>query len=176
MKKILLGLGAVVLIGLVAWLAYSFVSKKADNTGSQMQPENQMETAPITAPVTAPAPSLNVLPPASIPGTAPAPAPKPATTPAPAPAPAPASAPSPVSAQISNFAFSPANITVAKGTTVTWTNNDGVTHTVTGDSGGPNSPFLSKGATYSYTFNTAGTFPYHCTPHPSMKGTVTVTQ
>lgn len=78
---------------------------------------------------------------------------------------------------ISNFAFTPASITVKKGTTVTWTNNDSVAHTVTADSGnGPNSELLQNGETYSFTFNEAGTFKYHCVPHPSMKATVTVTE
>ena len=75
---------------------------------------------------------------------------------------------------IKNFAFSPAQITVNKGDTVVWTNNDTAPHTVTGDNGGPDSPTLQNGATYSYTFNTAGTFPYYCSIHPMMKGIVTV--
>lgn len=79
--------------------------------------------------------------------------------------------------EISNFAFTPANITVKKGTEVTWTNKDSVVHTVSGDtSDGPNSSSLSNGDTYSFTFNTAGTFGYHCNPHQSMHGTVTVTK
>lgn len=75
-----------------------------------------------------------------------------------------------------NRSFSPSTLTVAKGTTVTWTNSDSLDHTVTGDtSGGPTSGTLSTGGTYSFTFNTAGTFTYHCAPHPDMTGTVTVT-
>jgi amicyanin len=78
---------------------------------------------------------------------------------------------------IADMAFSPANITVKKGTTVTWTNNDSVGHNVIADSGkGPNSQILQKGQTYSFTYDTAGTFSYHCGVHPSMKGTVTVTE
>jgi amicyanin len=78
---------------------------------------------------------------------------------------------------ISNFAFSPTDITVKKGTKVTWTNNDSVAHTVTADSGkGPDSELLQNGQTYSFTFNEVGTFNYHCTPHPQMHGTVTVTE
>ncbi len=80
------------------------------------------------------------------------------------------------SVTLQNFAFSPVNITVQKGTTVTWTNQDSVTHTVTADSGpSPNSQPLAKGDSYSYTFDSVGTFSYHCTPHPYMKATVTVT-
>jgi plastocyanin len=77
---------------------------------------------------------------------------------------------------IQNLAFSPANITVKKGTTVTWTNKDSTAHTVTGDSsGGPKSDQLSPGQSYSFTFSQAGTFNYHCTIHTEMTGTVTVT-
>lgn len=81
------------------------------------------------------------------------------------------------SVTISDFAFSPASITVKKGTTVTWTNQDSVAHTVTSDSGNMlDSPLFSEGETFSFTFNQTGTFTYHCTPHPQMKGTVVVTQ
>ena len=86
---------------------------------------------------------------------------------------------------IENFAFSPANITVKKGTTVTWTNKDSATHTVTGldnnpdpASGAanlPNSGNLASGKSYSFTFLAAGTYQYKCSIHPSMTGTVTVT-
>jgi plastocyanin len=78
---------------------------------------------------------------------------------------------------ISNFAFSPANITVKKGTTVTWTNQDSVGHTVTETDSqtGPASSTLSKGQSYSFTFNAAGTFKYDCSIHPYMTGIVTVT-
>jgi plastocyanin len=82
------------------------------------------------------------------------------------------------SVMIQNFAFSPADITVKKGTTVTWTNNDSATHTVTETDGktGPDSGDLAPSKTYSFTYNTAGTFAYHCSIHASMTGTVTVTE
>ena len=67
------------------------------------------------------------------------------------------------SVTIMNFAFSPASITVKKGTKVTWTNKDSIAHTVTesdGQSGGPDSSTLQQGDAYSFTFNTAGTFHY----------------
>jgi plastocyanin len=78
---------------------------------------------------------------------------------------------------IQNFAFSPADITVKKGTKVTWTNKDGAPHTVTESDSqdGPASGSLGNGQSYSFTFNTTGTFKYHCTIHSSMTGTVTVT-
>lgn len=81
------------------------------------------------------------------------------------------------SVTIQNFAFSPAHITVKKGTTVTWTNQDSAAHNVTSNqSGGPKSGTLEKGQTFSFKFDTTGTFDYICSIHPSMKGTVTVTE
>ncbi len=73
-----------------------------------------------------------------------------------------------------NFAFSPATITVNTGTTVTWTNDDGATHTVVSDSGAFASEPLGPGSSFRFTFNTAGTYTYHCSIHTSMKGTVVV--
>ncbi len=73
-----------------------------------------------------------------------------------------------------NTAFTPASITVPVNTTLTWTNKDGITHTVTSNTGLFGSPNISGGGTYSYLFTTAGTFPYHCTIHSSMSGTVIV--
>lgn len=80
------------------------------------------------------------------------------------------------SVAIANFTFSPATITVKKGTTVTWTNQDTAPHTVTGTNGGPSSGNLSQGQTYSFTFNTVGTFNYFCAIHPMMKAVVIVTE
>lgn len=74
---------------------------------------------------------------------------------------------------IMDFAFNPDAITVSKGTTVTWTNKDSAPHTVTGTAF--TSETLSQGQSYSYTFNEAGTFEYHCNIHPSMLGKVIVT-
>lgn len=79
---------------------------------------------------------------------------------------------------ITNFRFSPAAITVKKGTTVTWTNNDSATHTVTETDtlSGPKSSSLAKGQSYEFTFASAGTYHYNCSIHPNMVGTVTVTE
>ncbi len=79
------------------------------------------------------------------------------------------------SVAIQNFAFSPTTIKVKKGTTVTWTNNDSVGHTVTATSGGGfDSGTLDSGQSYSFTFTAAGTFSYKCNIHPDMMGTVIV--
>ncbi len=80
---------------------------------------------------------------------------------------------------IVDFSYDPAMLTVAVGDTVTWTNNDDVPHTVT--AGTPDSPTgefdsgeIQPGETFSYTFDTAGTFDYYCTLHPDMMASVTV--
>ena len=73
-----------------------------------------------------------------------------------------------------NMAFTPPTITVTTNTTVTWTNQDNMTHTVTSDNNLFNSGDINPGATYSRQFTTAGTFSYHCTIHPSMTGTIVV--
>ncbi|HEX3384697.1 MAG TPA: cupredoxin family copper-binding protein [Mucilaginibacter sp.] len=72
------------------------------------------------------------------------------------------------SVTIQNFAFSPATVRVTIGGTVTWTNKDGVAHTVTDVGGSFNSGDLPADQTYSMTFNKAGTYSYHCTIHPTM--------
>ena len=78
---------------------------------------------------------------------------------------------------IHDLGFSPADISVKKGTTVTWTNNDSVSHTVTSDTGTTmNSDTLDQGESYTAKFDTVGTFPYHCNFHSSMHGKVTVTE
>jgi plastocyanin len=73
-----------------------------------------------------------------------------------------------------DIAFNPASITVKMGESVTWTNQDGVTHTVVADNGEFKSGDVAPGGTFTFTFDKAGTYPYHCTIHPTMKGTVIV--
>jgi plastocyanin len=75
---------------------------------------------------------------------------------------------------IANFSFTPAKLSISVGTTVIWTNNDTVTHTVTADQGAFDSGDLSAGNTFSFTFSKAGTYPYHCNIHSSMVGTIVV--
>ena len=77
--------------------------------------------------------------------------------------------------------FVPETLTVSKGTTVTWTNEDTTLHTVTsgsaesGNSGTEfDSGYLAAGKTFQHQFGTAGTFDYYCTLHPWMKGKVVV--
>src|SRR5829696_1777671 len=77
---------------------------------------------------------------------------------------------------IVDFAFQPASLEVPAGTTVTWTNSGAAPHTVTADDGAFDSDRLAPGATFSQTFDTAGTFTYHCEIHPQMTGTIVVTE
>src|SRR6476661_2874224 len=81
----------------------------------------------------------------------------------------------PVVVSLRGVSYQPQNLTVPVGTTVTWRNDepDKTIHSVTG---GPlGSPDLAPGESYSFTFNTAGTFTYHCRFHAYMEGHVTVT-
>ncbi len=99
----------------------------------------------------------------------------PTATSTPTPSPTSTATPAAVAARIQGFAFSPATLTIARGTTVVWTQSDGVPHTVTSDSGSElNSTVLGQGQTYSHTFTQAGTFAYHCDIHPSMQAQVIV--
>lgn len=83
------------------------------------------------------------------------------------------------SVDIDEFAFGPDSLEVAVGTEVTWRNSQsGVPHTVTADEGswqGTDSGTLQEGATFGFTFFSAGTYTYHCRIHASMTGSVTVT-
>jgi plastocyanin len=71
-------------------------------------------------------------------------------------------------------AYTPNPITVSVGGTVTWTNNDSTSHTSTANGGAWNSGSMAPGGKFSITFSSAGSFPYHCSIHPGMVGTVTV--
>jgi plastocyanin len=70
--------------------------------------------------------------------------------------------------------FSPEDLTINVGDTVTWTNDDDSPHTVTADDDKFNSGNMGEGATWSYTFTEVGAYDYHCNYHGSMTGSVTV--
>jgi plastocyanin len=77
---------------------------------------------------------------------------------------------------IVNFTFTPATLTVAPGTAVTWVNNDEEPHNVV-SAGQPRvfrSEGIDGGEKYTYVFDKAGTYKYICTIHPRMHGTVVV--
>lgn len=79
------------------------------------------------------------------------------------------------SVAISGLSYSPASVTVNVGDSVTWTNSDAQAHTATADDASWGTGTITgSGGTGAVTFSTAGSFPYHCTIHPSMTGTVTV--
>ena len=78
---------------------------------------------------------------------------------------------------VRDFAFTPQEVRVAPGGKVTWVNCDASgspAHTSTADAGAWASPLLQPGATFTHTFASEGSFPYHCEPHPGMQATVRV--
>jgi plastocyanin len=88
-------------------------------------------------------------------------------------APPPPSAP-PNTVSIANMSFAPGTLTVTRGTTVTWKNNDNIAHTSTSNSGVWDTGSIPPGGSTTTTFTTSGTFPYHCTVHPMMTGSIVV--
>ena len=78
---------------------------------------------------------------------------------------------------ILNYVFDPATVTIKTGTTVTWVNNDPISHKILSVANPPvfSSDNISQGGSYSFTFTTAGTFGYFCQIHPMMKGSIVVT-
>ena len=85
--------------------------------------------------------------------------------------PAPTSSPE---VKIDNFSFGPAALTVAAGTTVTWTNRDDIPHTVVSDDKVFKSKVLDTDEKFSFTFTKPGTYSYFCSVHPKMTGKVVV--
>lgn len=77
--------------------------------------------------------------------------------------------------QISDFSFEPAAFTVARGSTVEWTNRDPFDHSVVATDVSFHSDNIAQGQTFSHTFDIAGQFSFVCGIHPQMKGTITVT-
>ena len=76
---------------------------------------------------------------------------------------------------IQNFAFGPDTITISKGDTVSWINQDSAPHKVTSDSGNElDSPSIANGQSFSHTFSQAGEYDYHCGLHPGMKAKIIV--
>jgi plastocyanin len=87
-----------------------------------------------------------------------------------------AKAPQPASAEVKvdNFSFGPATLTVTVGTTVTWTNRDDIPHTIVSTDKVFKSKVLDTDEKFSFTFSKAGTYPYFCSIHPKMTGSVVV--
>src|SRR5437667_10751742 len=76
---------------------------------------------------------------------------------------------------INSWAFMPAEVTIAAGDFVTWKNSGTLAHSATADDGAFDSGLLQPGDSLNVTLSNPGTYAYHCTPHPWMKGTITVT-
>jgi len=76
--------------------------------------------------------------------------------------------------KIDNFSFGPQTLTVAVGTTVTWTNRDDIPHTVVSTDGVFKSKVRDTDEKFSYTFTKAGEFPYYCSVRPKMTGKIVV--
>jgi plastocyanin len=84
------------------------------------------------------------------------------------------SEPGAVTAGMENFAFNPADVTAAVGETITWTNADAAPHTVTIDDGSCDTGNIAQNASAGLVFDAPGNYPYHCTVHPNMTGTITI--
>jgi plastocyanin len=76
--------------------------------------------------------------------------------------------------KIDNFKFGPEKLTVAKGTEVTWTNQDDIPHSIVLTALGVSSKVLDTDKAFTYKFDKAGTFSYVCGLHPFMHGQVVV--
>jgi amicyanin len=78
--------------------------------------------------------------------------------------------------KIDNFSFTPVTLTVAAGSTVTWTNRDDIPHTVVSadDPKAFKSKVMDTDEKFSFTFTKPGTYTYFCSVHPKMTGTVVV--
>jgi len=87
-----------------------------------------------------------------------------------------AAATSEVTVKIANFTFSPADLTITPGTTVTWVNNDDIPHAVVETEKTFRSKALDTDNKFSFTFTNPGEFSYFCSLHPHMTGKITVKQ
>ncbi|MBV9212281.1 MAG: cupredoxin domain-containing protein [Actinobacteria bacterium] len=76
--------------------------------------------------------------------------------------------------RIASFRFMPANLTVRRGATITWANDDSADHTATADGGAFDTGNVRRGRRVSIRLNRAGTFQYHCDFHPFMRAVVVV--
>jgi plastocyanin len=89
-------------------------------------------------------------------------------------APTPAIAAAAATVNIDNFVFGPETLTVAPGTTVTWTNRDDIPHTVVANDKSFKSKVMDTDEKFSFTFTKPGEFGYFCSLHPHMVGKVIV--
>ena len=80
-----------------------------------------------------------------------------------------------VAVSIKDFAFNPAAVTAKVGQVIAFTNNDTTAHTATLDAGGCTTPNIAPATSDGLVFTAAGTYPFHCSIHSQMKGTITIT-
>ncbi|MFI5266657.1 MAG: cupredoxin domain-containing protein [Chloroflexota bacterium] len=76
--------------------------------------------------------------------------------------------------RIQDFGFTPPTLNISIGTRLSWTNTGPSNHTITANDGSFDSSTIQRNATFNFTFSKAGTFAYHCSIHPTMLGTITV--
>jgi plastocyanin len=101
------------------------------------------------------------------------------STPSPTPSPTPSASPTTITIQsnartLSTFAFVPNPATVSQGAVVTWSNTDSTTHDMISDTGVWDSGRIAPSDSFKFTFAAKGTYPYHCSIHPGMTGTIVV--
>lgn len=152
-------------------------SGSAPEPGSEAAPEGQ--AVPASEPPGSGEPASGQPAPASPAEPAPAQAPPAASEPQQIPDDAPAGRPKARAAAsatvtIRDFEFAAASVTIDVGDTVTWSNEGPTPHSATAEDGSFDTGIYGKGQSRSHSFGAAGTFSYICTPHPFMKGTVTV--
>jgi plastocyanin len=80
-----------------------------------------------------------------------------------------------VAVSIKDFAFNPTAVTAKVGQVIAFTNNDTTDHTATLVDGGCTTPHIAGGSSDGLVFTAAGSYPFHCTIHSQMTGTITVT-
>jgi LPXTG-motif cell wall-anchored protein len=193
MKHVALLAGVYVLIAALVLPSSLLASEDADpatadTPAAEPTPAEEAPVAP-TDPASAPE---QPAPAAEQPPAPPKPPPAPPEQPAAAPE-QPATAPAPLeeparerkhrtaaraaasgSVTIADFQFTPAQITIDQGDTVTWRNNGPTAHSATAPDGSFDTGIFPAGESRSHTFSEAGTFSYICTPHPNMHGTIVV--
>ncbi len=84
--------------------------------------------------------------------------------------------PGDVAASVKDFAFEPAEISAKVGQVIAFTNTGAAPHTATLDDDSCTTPAINVGAADGLTFSVAGSYPFHCSIHAQMKGTITVTE
>ncbi|CAG1005730.1 plastocyanin [Methanosarcinales archaeon] len=170
MKKTLI-IGLLAIFVLVSGCTSTTTVRPAEPTPIATQ--TPMPPIPTATPIPTPTPTKETYTPTPTP--IPTLTATPTATPTLTATPTPTEQPS-VNVNITNLNFVPTTVYVPIGKTVTWTNNDDVTHTITSVTGSFDSGSIDPGTTYSYTFDQTGTYEYSCTIHASIPhGRVIVT-